>query len=783
MALHVPKAPGFASMLKDGARHYSGLEEAVFRNISACKEFAKTLKTAYGPQGRNKMVINHLEKLFVTNDAATIIKELEIEHPAAKLMVLASQMQEQEIGDGTNWVIMFAGALLEGAEDLIKMGLTPTDVADGYQMALTKALQVLPTLTCWEVTDPRNLEQVTKALRTSIMSKQYGNEDFLAQLVAKACISILPDNKNNKNNKNNTSFNVDNVRVCKILGSGIHRSEVVQGMVFRRTVEGSISTKDKAKVAVYSCPFDITTTETKGTVLIHTAKELATFSRGEENKMEADVKALKEVGVTVVVAGGKIGDLALHYLNKHDIMAVRVTSKWDLRRLCKVVGAVILPKLTRPDPEEIGLCDKVFMDEIGDVPITVFRQDGVESRISTIIIRGSTDNYMDDIERAVDDAVNTFKGVCRDGRCVGGAGSTERYYNDGRCVGGAGSTEIELSQSIEQFGVQCPGLEQYAIKKFAEALGVFPKVLADNCGIPGQEMLCNLLTAHTDGQTHAGFNCDSDRDPGNAMLVDTRANHIFDLFLTKFWALKYGSSAACQILRVDQIIMAKRAGGPKPRGMAVTLTCCDNHNKLVGNIGAKPIPWNIIPPHIKSDDLVDLEDDLVVDLDDDLLDLSVDLVDLCNDPIPPNDFIDLSDDQVDLVDLSDNPDSSDDLIPPNDPMDLSDNPDSSDDLVYLSDDPMDLSDDPDSPDDPTVDPMDPPVDPMATNTDPMTAKSTDATSNFPGRTRRQPEAPIQRNRTKHTKPQYNPSPSRPGPEPGPEFDPPGPEFDLPGPEP
>ncbi|KAK4302785.1 hypothetical protein Pmani_025151 [Petrolisthes manimaculis] len=585
-------------MLKDGARHYSGLEEAVFRNIAACKEFAKTLRTAYGPQGRNKMVINHLEKLFVTNDAATIIKELEIEHPAAKLLVLASQMQEQEVGDGTNWVIMFAGSLLEAAEDLIKMGLTPTDVADGYQTALTKALEVLPTLTCWEVTDPRSNEQVTKAVRTSIMSKQYGNEDFIAGLVAKACISILPE-------KNN-SFNVDNVRVCKILGSGIHRSEVVQGMVFRRTVEGSVTTMDKARVAVYSCPFDVTTTETKGTVLIHTAKELASFSRGEENKMEADVKGLTEAGVTVVVAGGKIGDLALHYLNKYGIMAVRVTSKWDLRRLCKVVGAVILPKLTRPDPEEIGMCDKVFMDEIGDVPITVFRQDGSESRIATIIIRGSADNYMDDIERAVDDAVNTFKGVCR----------------DGRCVGGAGSTEVELSRYIEQFGVQCPGLEQYAIKKFAEALRVFPKVLADNCGVADQEVLCNLMTAHTDGQTYAGFNCDpetrksdletrksdletrksdletrksdpetrksdlapksdletckivvearkSDPETRNSdpTVIDTREHDILDLYLTKHWALKYGSGAACQVLRVDQIIMAKRAGGPKPRSM------------------------------------------------------------------------------------------------------------------------------------------------------------------------------------------------------------------------
>ncbi|XP_064109110.1 T-complex protein 1 subunit theta-like [Macrobrachium nipponense] len=538
MALHVPKPLGVSSMLKDGARLFSGLDEAVFRNISACKEFSTTLKTAYGPQGRNKMVINHLEKLFVTNDAATIIRELEVEHPAAKLMVLASQMQEQEMGDGTNWVIIFTGTLLEAAEDLLRMGLTPTDVADGYQLAMNKALDVLPSLQCWEVTDPRDLTQVTKALRTAIMSKQYGNEEFLAKLVSQACVSILPEK---------TTFNVDNVRVCKILGSGIHNSEVIQGMVFRRTAEGTVTSKEKAKVAVYSCPFDITTTETKGTVLITNAGELANFSRGEENRMEDDVKALADAGVTVVVAGGKIGDLAQHYLNKYNIMAVRITSKWDLRRLCKTVGATILPKMTCPTPEEIGLCDRVFIDEVGDTPVTIFRQEGSESRIATVVIRGSTENYMDDIERAVDDAVNTFKGLCR----------------DGRCIAGAGGSEVELSRIIEQYGSQCPGLEQYAIKKFAEALRVFPKVLADNCGAPDQEALSNLLAAHTEGKTNAGFDCEGE----GAAVLDACEKEIFDLYLTKYWALKYAASSAIEILKVDQIIMAKRAGGPKARGM------------------------------------------------------------------------------------------------------------------------------------------------------------------------------------------------------------------------
>ncbi len=257
MALHVPRAPGFASMLKDGAKFFSGLEEAVLRNVSACKEFSATVASAYGPNGMNKMVINHLEKLFVTNDAATIIRELEVEHPAAKMMVLGSQMMEQEVGDGTNLVILLAGALLSEAEELIRMGIKPTEVADGYELALDKALEELEKLVVDEVKDPRDEKEVLKAVRTAVMSKQYGHEDFLSGIISRACRSILPPEPEAEAKKDTrVSFNVDNVRVCKILGSGLLQSDVVQGMVFKRQVESDIIKQDKCKVAVYTCPVD-----------------------------------------------------------------------------------------------------------------------------------------------------------------------------------------------------------------------------------------------------------------------------------------------------------------------------------------------------------------------------------------------------------------------------------------------------------------------------------------------------------------------------------------------
>ncbi|KAF6117849.1 chaperonin containing TCP1 subunit 8 [Phyllostomus discolor] len=365
MALHVPKAPGFAQMLKEGAKHFSGLEEAVYRNIQACKELAQTTRTAYGPNGMNKMVINHLEKLFVTNDAATILRELEVQHPAAKMIVMASHMQEQEVGDGTNFVLVFAGALLEAAEELLRVGLSVSEVIEGYEIACRKAHEILPSLVCCSAKNLRDVDEVASLLHTSVMSKQYGHEVFLAKLIAQACVSIFPDSGH---------FNVDNIRVCKILGS--------------------------------------------------------------------------------------------------------------------------------------------------------------------------TDNLMDDVERAVDDGVNTFKVLTR----------------DKRLVPGGGATEIELAKQITSYGETCPGLEQYAIKKFAEALEAIPRALAENSGVKANEVISKLYAVHQEGNKNVGLDIEAEVPAVKDMLEAG----VLDTYLGKYWAIKLATNAAVTVLRVDQIIMAKPAGGPKP---------------------------------------------------------------------------------------------------------------------------------------------------------------------------------------------------------------------------
>ncbi|XP_067848854.1 T-complex protein 1 subunit theta [Heptranchias perlo] len=534
MALHIPKTPGFSQMLKDGAKHFSGLEEAVYRNIQACKELAQTTRTAYGPNGMNKMVINHLEKLFVTNDAATILRELEVQHPAAKMLVMASHMQEQEVGDGTNFVLIFSGALLALAEELLRMGLSVSEVIEGYEAASKKALEILPDLICSSVKNLRDTEDVLPVIRTAVMSKQYGNEDFLSKLITQACVSIYSESSH---------FNVDNIQVCKILGAGVHSSSVLHGMVFKRETEGDVTSVKDAKIAVYSCPFDCMVTETKGTVLLKNADELMSFSKGEEDLMEVQVKAIADTGANLIVTGGKIADMALHYANKYQLMLVRLNSKWDLRRLCKTVGATALPRLTPPTPEEMGHCDGVYLSEVGDTQVVIFKHEKQDGAISTILIRGSTDNIMDDIERAIDDGVNIFKVLTR----------------DKRCAPGAGATEIELAKQITTYGESCPGLEQYGIKKFAEAFESIPRALAENSGIRANEIISKLYAVHQEGNKNIGFDIEGE----GSGLKDMLEAGVLDPYLVKYWGLKLATNAAITVLRVDQIIMAKQSGGPK----------------------------------------------------------------------------------------------------------------------------------------------------------------------------------------------------------------------------
>ncbi|OZJ01576.1 putative T-complex protein 1 subunit theta [Bifiguratus adelaidae] len=539
MALRIPKST-LPQLFKEGYKFSQGVDEAVLRNIEAAHELSEIVRTSFGPNGRNKMVINHLEKLFVTNDAATIIRELDVIHPAAKLLVMASQQQEAEMGDATNYVVILCGELLRKAEYLLTMGLHPSEIVQGYEIARDKAMEILESLTVSTVTDLKSEKSLLLPIKSAIAAKQYGHEELLANLVVKAVLNVMP--------KNPKDFSVDAIRVVKVMGSSLYESAVVNGMVFGREPEGNIHKASQAKVAIFTCPLDIAQTETKGTVLIHNAKEMLNFTKDEEKHVEKIFKELADANVKVIVTGGGVGELALHYLNRFGIMVVKVLSKFDLRRLCRVTGATALARIGVPTAEEMGECDIVETVEIGGDRVTVFRQEKDEkSKTTTIVIRGATQNHLDDIERAIDDGVNVVKALTK----------------DQRLVPGAGATEMELNKRLMEVGDKTPGLNQHAIKKFAEALEIFPRTLCENAGMDATEVLSRLYAAHfssSDNSAAIGVDVENDHDG----TLDAVKHDILDVMTAKYWGTKLATDTALTVLRVDQIIMSKPAGGPKP---------------------------------------------------------------------------------------------------------------------------------------------------------------------------------------------------------------------------
>ncbi|KAL0221927.1 hypothetical protein RCL1_001781 [Eukaryota sp. TZLM3-RCL] len=525
------------SITPPGTTQLSGVEEVLVRNIRACKEFTAITKTSLGPAGLQKIVVNHLEKVFLTSDAATLVSELELQHPAAKIIAMAAQQQQREHGDFTNETLLFAGELLEQAENLLIMGIHPSDIISGYDAAMKFVLSQLASLVCFEA-KTLDQESLSIAIKAVVEAKQFGLESSLSPLITKAALMIMP--------KDPKRFNPDNVRCLKVLGSSVAASFVLKGFCLMRDVEGTVRSKSDCKVAVYSCGLDLETPESKGTVVLRNAGELEAYNKDEEVRIRTAVEEIAATGVQVCVSGGSVGELALHYFNLHNIMVIKVLSKFDLRRVCKAVHATPLVRFGAPIEEELGHCHEARVTEIGSQKVIVFRQEQEDSAVSTVVIRGSSQHVMDDCERAIDDAVKTVRALVL----------------DPRFVAGGGATEVELSRRVFAEGERTAGLNQYSIKKYAEALEVIPRALSANSGFDDTKVLSNIRASHEKGNIYDGVDIESD-SPRNM-----KEANIYDHFQGKWWQIKFATEAAITILRVDSLVMARPAGGPAPRGPA-----------------------------------------------------------------------------------------------------------------------------------------------------------------------------------------------------------------------
>jgi len=533
------QAAGLGGMLKKGHQSTEGLEGATIRNVEACREISTITRTSLGPNGMNKLVVNHLGKIIVTSDCATIVKELEIEHPAAKMLQLAAEAQDFERGDGTNLVVSFAGELLTQTEDLFRMGLHPSDVVAGYSKAGDRLMEdFLPPLAevVPAVADGRLKDELVRAVKPVLAAKHLGSEEILAPLVAEACLGTM-------SSSGLANFSVDSVRVAKILGGNITQSHVVHGFVALRGLETSLTSATDAKIVVFGCGMEASATEAKGTVLMKNADDLKNYNKSEEKKMEEIVKGIADAGVKVCVAGGTVSEMALHFIERYGMLCLRIGSKWELRRLCVATGATALVRLGAPTPDEMGHCHSVRQREVGGRPVTIFSQSegSGTGKLSTIVLRASTSSVLADLERAIDDGVHAARTACK----------------DGRLVPGAGATEMELSLKVKAFADTCPGLDQYAIRAFGKALTVVPRTLAENAGLDQGVVIAALGAAHAGGKVRAGVDIDQMGVDGSSGVCDE--TDVVDLYSTKASALKLAIDAALTVLRVDQIIMSKKA--------------------------------------------------------------------------------------------------------------------------------------------------------------------------------------------------------------------------------
>lgn len=582
-AMAYDSAAGLGGMLKDGHEHYfddnADGGAVVARSISAACELSRMLSSSLGPQGRCKLVVNHLEKIIVTSDCASILKEVNVQHPAAKLLELSVQQQESECGDATNLCMLFAGELLQQTLELMRtMGWKhATDILEGYHLAATKLdTDLLPACVCDTLPHPATLLKtdeknplILDVLKTVLGSKQYGTQDILAPLVAEACAIVWRDGE---------VLQPESIRTVKLLGGPLSASACVRGFVAQRGVETSTitSSSKNAKIAVYACGIEASSTEAKGTVLMKNAQDLKNYNKTEETKMEETIKAIAASGTQVVVTGGTISDMALHFLNRYKVLAVKLSSKWELRRLCQATGATALVRMGAPTPEEMGMAT-VTQKVVSGRTVTVFEQEDEEgastskSQIATIVLRASTSSVLADLERAIDDGVHAVQTMCKDGRLV---------Y-------GGGATEMACSVQLDAFADQHPGLEQYAIRAFSKSLECVSKTLAENAGWDAVHVVANQRAAHVTGHSEMGIDvrptfvltgasltggaADGERKEGvkneaTEGIVSMRQSKVYDLLATKQSAFRLAVEAAITVLKVDQIIMSKPSGGPSMPG-------------------------------------------------------------------------------------------------------------------------------------------------------------------------------------------------------------------------
>ena len=517
-----------AIILKEGSQRTAGVE-ARRTNILAARVLAEMLSTSLGPRGMDKLLVDAFGSATITGDGATILKEMDIQHPVAKMLVEVAKAQDEEVGDGTTSVVVIAGELLKNAEELLLENIHPSIIMEGYKKALEFSLKVIDEIGI--KVDPLDKEVLKQVAKTALASKVVSEyKDMLADLAVEAILHIvqkLPDGT--------YKVDLDDVKIEKKKGESIDQTTLVKGIVLDKEVvhPGMPKRVENAKIALLNCPLEIEKPEWSAKIRVSSPDQLKAFLDQEAEVLQKMVEKIASIGTNVLITQKGIDDLAQHFLAKKGILAVRRVKKSDIEKIAKATGAKVVTSIEDLKPEDLGSAELVEERKVGEDKM-VFIEGCPNPRAVTVLVRGGAEHIVDEVERAIHDAL-----------CV-----TRNIIREPKIVAGGGAPEFEIAKRLREFASSLSSKEQLAVLKYADALESIPTILARNAGMEPVDVVVELRTRHDRGEIWAGV------DVLNGRITNMLKLKVIEPVIVTKQKLKSATEAAEMILRIDDIIAA-----------------------------------------------------------------------------------------------------------------------------------------------------------------------------------------------------------------------------------
>ncbi len=510
-------------VLSEDSQRTSG-KDAQSMNITAGKAVSQSVRTTLGPKGMDKMLVGSSGNVVVTNDGVTILKEMDIDHPAANMIVEVAETQEDEVGDGTTSAVVVSGELLKRAEELLEQDIHATTLAQGYRQAAEEATDALEEIAIdVDETDSEILHQIAA---TAMTGKGAENaKDLLADLVVDAVQAVADDD----------DIDTDNVQVEKVVGGSVENSELVEGVIIgkERVSDNMPYFVEDADVALVDDALEVKETEIDAEVNVTDPDQLQEFLDQEEQQLKEMVDQLVDAGVDAVFVSGAIDDMAQHYLAEEGILGVRRVKASDMGRLTRSTGARPVSTLDDLSEDHLGFAGSVAQKDVGGDQ-RIFVEDVEDAKAVTLILRGGTEHVIDEIDRAIEDSL----GVVR------------TTLQDGKVLAGGGAPEVDLALSLRDYADSVGGREQLAVEAFADALEIIPRTLAENAGLDPIDSLVELRSEHDAGETGAGL------DAYTGDVIDMESEGVYEPLRVKTQAIESATEAAVMLLRIDDVIAA-----------------------------------------------------------------------------------------------------------------------------------------------------------------------------------------------------------------------------------